>query len=125
MNARLRMSRPQSRVGFGRGREVSGTARHNILANVFRVGQKKFGVKVIRHIKCESFPQGLRAPSKPVNHQGHEGTRRFLRISFVYLRVLRGGWFGRLGATYVIDLTSSILPTVYNPQSGTLPQFSL
>src|SRR5258708_1657584 len=26
------MSRPQSRVGFGRGREVSGTARHNILA---------------------------------------------------------------------------------------------
>jgi hypothetical protein len=58
-----RMSRPQSRVGFGRGREVSRTARHNILANIFRVGQKKFEVKVIRHIKTKSFPQ-----AKPVNH---------------------------------------------------------
>ena len=31
------MSRPQSRVGLGQVREVSGTARHNILANISRL----------------------------------------------------------------------------------------
>ena len=36
-----RMSLPQSRVGLGRGREVSRTARHNILANASQIRRKK------------------------------------------------------------------------------------
>jgi hypothetical protein len=84
-----RMSRPQSRVGFGRGREGSGSARHNILANVSRVGQKKIGVKVIRHRKSESFPQaaanggGLLVSSSPRRARGHTRKRSAVHLGLV------------------------------------------
>ena len=52
------MSRPQSRVGFGQGREVSRTARHNIPANASRLGEFSFEVQVIRHTKIKSYSQG-------------------------------------------------------------------
>jgi hypothetical protein len=42
---------------LGRGREGSGTARHNILANVSRLEKNKIKVQVIRHTKTESFAQ--------------------------------------------------------------------
>ena len=52
------MSCPHAHVGLGQGREGSGTARHNILANVSRLSQEKIGVQVIRHMEIESFAQG-------------------------------------------------------------------
>ena len=55
------MSRPQSRVGLGQGREGSGTARHNILANHPRLGNLSDEVQVIRHMEIGSFPQDERS----------------------------------------------------------------